>query len=119
MLKWKIPNNESKMTRFCEKMELSSKRRKKLHKINDFSFILGTVTNVTSLKQEVKNVLLIHDIDNSIVRYSTFKRLYQGGIVYDSKSYNRKRRTNSSLVKYELDGSICTGIINTFVKVYV
>lgn len=49
--------------------------------------------------------------------FFSFKTLYQDGLVYDSKSYMRKRRNVSFFVKYKFCDEYFIGEIDSFIKV--
>lgn len=115
-LKSKVPETNSDVNKFCEKVELSSKRRRKLIKINISSYVIGIIKKI-SLRDDIREALLGQNIVLDNFCY-IFYRLYKDKIVYDSKSYMRCRRTNSSTVKYELNGKILAEEIDSFVAVY-
>ncbi|KAF7996175.1 hypothetical protein HCN44_001315 [Aphidius gifuensis] len=106
---------ENKIKNYCEKVELSSKRRKKLTLIQGSSYILGGLKKISTIRQDIQDALQMENINNGLIYL--FTRLYQNGLVYDSKSYTRARKNASSFVKYEFQRELLIGEIDSFVKI--
>lgn len=115
-LKSKFLTPQSDVEIFCNKLGKSSKRRRKAFLIADGLFIIGKMTKLSPSSPGILDTLA----NNGVVlkkNIHTFTRLLKNGIFYNSESYKRLRKYNSSFVTFDLDGANRLGIIYSFVKV--
>lgn len=90
-------------------------RRRKIHFIaKKFSIIVKFSKNEV-LSESLKNIFARSGIRTCRECYS-FTRLCRNGIEYDSKSYKRQRKTINYFAKYELQDTLCIGIIKKFME---
>lgn len=106
----------SQIASFCERLELSGKNRRKLRKICDNVFILGDCKQIQNLPDDLLHCSLLIDQMEDVKKVYGFQRLFKDRIVYEAESYKRKRRINSTFVKYTDGQHHDFGIITQFIQ---
>ncbi|KAJ8671106.1 hypothetical protein QAD02_002365 [Eretmocerus hayati] len=112
-LKRKYSKEGSPVHSFC--IDLESSRRLKVEKISKNIFAVGKLKKSLTLSDSL--LYCFRNIEIDAQKVHIFHRLLMNGRVIDCSSYNRNRKTRSSVVKYTLDGVLHTRNIDVFVKV--
>ncbi|XP_057334280.1 uncharacterized protein LOC130673325 [Microplitis mediator] len=108
----------SKIALFCERLEKSGKNRRKLRKIYDNTSILGNCKRVESLPDDLVICFSNHHTLGDVKKIYEFQRLFKNRFVYESQLYKRKRKINSTFVKYFdiEDQNYFFGVITKFIQ---
>ncbi|CAG5073522.1 Protein of unknown function [Cotesia congregata] len=106
---------ESEITNFCTYLEKNTRQRRKLQYIRENVAIIGKITRAIQMPENLVDILEEFGLQN-YHDYYFFHRLFKNRVVFDSKSYERKRKTISNVVKYYFNGELKTGIVETFIK---
>ena len=97
---------------FCDRV-LSSSKRKKGEEIIPSLFVIGKLSKLTRLPNEVGSFFN----NETIKRTYRFKRLLKNNVLYTSQTY-RVLKTESFYVKYNKEGNDYYGIIKYYLKLY-
>lgn len=96
-------------------MEKNTLKRRKLNYISGNTAVIGKMSGITLLQEDLVEIFTLDDLQN-YRDYHVFYRLSKNHVVFDSKSYKRKRRTVSWAVKYMYNGELLVGIVEKFIK---
>lgn len=115
-LKTRLTRISDDVIQFSKQLEYSGMHRRKLTPISANTFIFGQLNKLVKLSDEIIDALLSLGINRS--EGQIFTRLFKNGLEYDSTMYNetKRKKTNSSVVKYSLHHQIHVGIVYTFIK---
>lgn len=114
-LKQKHLDPESRASKFCEKLQAPSNRRKRIHVTDEFQ-IVGTMKILRNVPDEVSNLLLHYEIEWD--KLYEYKRLLQRGVYFETIEYTRTVKTDSTCVLYKNDDLRGIGIFQKFLRVY-
>ncbi|KAJ8679049.1 hypothetical protein QAD02_014836 [Eretmocerus hayati] len=99
---------------FCDRVEKRSQMRRKLTKISDKTYVLGSwykKKHLTELKFILRRVV------NNSSQLHFFRRLFMSGTTYETRSYSKNKKKNSSCCIYSVNGTDHIGMIKNFVRV--
>ena len=110
-------NTDSHIYHFCKRIERSGTHRRKLKKINENTFIVGTSMKVKNFPNYVIDICSTNEFEIDKKKCHFFQRVLKNSIYYETEFYARNKRTNSSCIQFLFDNVIHVGIIKTFFRV--
>lgn len=115
-LKYRFINPGSDVEAFCDYIDKRNTRRRKTVQIGDQTYAIGIFTKLTSIPIDTRRALHEIGVRRWIDIYS-FTRLLKYNMFYNSSTYKRLRKYNSSIVKFCVNDMTEIGIVHTFLKV--